>query len=364
MSNVRPLVGVSLVLLIGAVAAADDPVQVPIPVPGHVRILEPDPPLKDLTPEGFTDLVPPDEHAVHAPGHLAPLVPDGHGFFLNADYFLLRARADGQDFAVQSRTGLATVGTVADLRYRLGNGFRTELGYRLPDGGLDVSAAYTFFRATGNATIAAPAGRVLLPTLTRPGLIDTATTAVAASRLDYDVYDALVGRRFELDDHLAARAFAGVRFADIAQTFDAKFNGRDARSADVLTRSRFEGAGPVVGGEMVYAWRRGFHLYARGSGGLLSGLDREDRRETNDAGRTLYADTPLALRKVVPTVNLGIGAGFQYRTLSLRAGYEATHWFGLTDRVRFASDVSQGALSTQPGNLSLDGLFVQIGLTF
>jgi len=155
-----------------------------------------------------------------------------------------------------------------------------------------------------------------------------------------------------------------VRFADIRQNFDLGYDGLDARTAEVMIRSRFQGAGPVAGGEAVYRWKRGFHLYARGSGGLISGLDEGSRIETNDAARTLYADTPLSVRKVVPTVSLGVGGGFQYRSFSFRAGYEVTHWFGIADHVRFSSDVAPGALAPHSGNLSLDGLFLQFGLTF
>ena len=64
------------------------------------------------------------------------------------------------------------------------------------------------------------------------------------------------------------------------------------------------------------------------------------------------------------TVGLGIGGGFQYRSFAFRAGYEVTHWFDLTDRPRFTSDVTQGSLIPRTGNLSLDGLFLQLGLTF
>jgi len=142
------------------------------------------------------------------------------------------------------------------------------------------------------------------------------------------------------------------------------YDGLDARSAMVQTTSRFHGFGPVLGLESVVAWPRGFHLYVRGNVGLISGRDEESRRETNDGGRTLYADTPYSLRKVVPTVGMGVGGGFQYRTFSFRAGYEVTHWFGLTDRPRFTSDSTQGSLIPRTGNLSLDGLFLQLGMTF
>ena len=40
------------------------------------------------------------------------------------------------------------------------------------------------------------------------------------------------------------------------------------------------------------------------------------------------------------------------------------HWFGLTDRVRPASDVTQGAFSAPSGNLSVEGLFLQFTLAY
>ena len=357
-----PVWAAAVLVAVAGWAAADEPgVAVVKPAAAEPAA---EPPLKDFTPAGFADLVPPDDHAPHAPGHLAPLAPYGRGFFLNADYFLLNARTDDQGYAVRTAAGLALAGGVSELRYRVGSGFRTEFGYRPPDLGLDVSFAYGYFGATGHGTVGADAGQLVRPTLTRPGLLDAAMSADAAAELDSSTYDLLVGRRWAVDDRLAVRGFAGVRFATVRQEFRVSYDGLDARNAEVFTRSRFSGAGPLAGGEAVYAWPRGFHLYLRGSGGLLSGLNEEFRRETNDDGRTVYADVPAGYRTVVPVVNLGVGGGFQYRSLSVRGGYEVTHWFGLTDRARFTSDVAPGAFVPRQANLSLDGLFLSVGLTF
>ncbi len=367
MRKVQSPLWAAVVLLAASFASAQSPgVATVLPAKLSEPAGEEKSPLKDLTPHGFEDLIPHDEHEKHGhtPGHLSPIVPDGKGFFLNVDYFLMNPRTDDQDYALYTVKGLATAGGLKELRYRVGNGFRSEFGYRSEEVGVDVSFAYGYFGALGGATTPAAPGRLLRPTLTRPGLIDAVTSANARAELDINTYDLLVGKRFALDDRLAVRGFAGVRFATLRQEFRVRYDGLDARQADVNLRSRFGGAGPMLGGEAVYAWPQGFHLYLRGSGGLLSGLNEEFRRETNDNGRTVYTDVPAGYRTVVPFASTGVGGGFQYRSLQLRGGYEVTHWFGLTNRARFTSDVAPGAIAPRSANLSLDGLFLSVGFTF
>ena len=174
----------------------------------------------------------------------------------------------------------------------------------------------------------------------------------------------MLGRRCVIDDHLAVRLFGGLRFATIRQSLTADYNGLDARAAQVENQSAFDGFGPVVGGEAVWAGGRGFHLYARASGGLLTGRTRNPLAETNDAGATAYTNIDYTTRKVVPMASVGVGGGWQYRQFSVRAGYEVTNYFGLIDQPRFADDAAQGKVVTQTADLSLEGLFIQFGLSF
>jgi hypothetical protein len=132
----------------------------------------------------------------------------------------------------------------------------------------------------------------------------------------------------------------------------------------VNTQSRFSGFGPIVGAEAVLQTWGGFHGYARATGGLIAGRSKNALVETNDAGNTLYANPTYDVDKIVPVASIAIGGGWQYRTISIRAGYEITQWYGLTQPVRFVDDVGQGKISTRPANLSLNGLFLQLGLAF
>jgi len=327
-----------------------------------------DPPLKDLTPPEFADLIPPPDSHGHGhggvPGCLTPTVPAHAGFYGTAEYLLYRPRSGSFDYAlVNANGGLATNGPIQTLSYGEGSGFRVEGGYHFKTN-WDVAFAYTYLQADGTSGVVASGAQVILPTLTRPGLIDNATSATAEATLNYNLYDMVAGKRIALDENFAFRGFAGFRFAQINQQFNTLYNGLDAQLAAVNIRSRFNGFGPLIGGEAILSgWHR-FHGYARASGGLIAGRSLNPIVETNNSGATSYVNTQNDVRKVVPVASIAIGGGWQFRTVSIRAGYEVTQWFGLSEPARFVDDVGQGKISTRPSNLSLEGFFIQFGLTF
>jgi hypothetical protein len=405
MAHGRVWVGVALVLALAGTAAAQPvypgagvggpgagfaPVAPPGPPPSGVvpaflppgaAVVPPGPSIQTLSalsdehpapkelPCALPDLVPAPEHGHggehEVPAFMTPFVPTHCGFYANAEYLLMRPRYTDFDYAIRGfGPGLGTVGPVESFGYNVGNGFRAELGYRFDEGKWETVFGYTYLRANGATATVAPAGGVLFPTLTRAGLTDRALAAAASGDLNYQLYDALVARRVLVDEHFAVRALGGLRFADVTQTFDALYDGADARRAAVNTRSRFQGVGPLIGAEAVLVGWKGFHLYSRAYGGLIVGRSTNRLLETNDAGQTVYVNTSYDARKIVPMGNVGVGIGWQYRTIALRAGYEVTQWQGIFERPRFVDDVGQGKIVTRPGNLSLEGLFFQMNLSF
>lgn len=348
--------------------------QVPAGPSSALPTLLPDEvPIKDLTPPGFAESYI-DGHAAgaahgahggHGPGHLNPLVSSDPGFFANAEFLLLRPRRGAFDYVLPNfSNSLATVGPVRSLNYELRTGVRGEIGYRFGETGWDVLFGYTYFRSNAFDTTRAGPGQTLLPTLTRPGLTENVLFAAAEANLEYNLYDLQFGRRFALDDHFAVRAFGGLRFASIRQDFKAYYDGLDANRAAVFAPNQFEGFGPLAGAEAVIIGWHGFHVYGRASGGALTGPSENPILETNGGGSVVYVDSSYNIRKVVPFAAVGFGGGWQYRNFSIRAGYQITHWFNLIDQPRFVDDVGQGKFVSRSANLSLEGLFVQMGLTF
>lgn len=319
--------------------------------------------VKDLTPPGLGDIVPPVRPHEHHAGQLKPVLE--RGWYVSRDALLLRPRRGAIDFVTVSRANsLVADGAIQSLNYDLRVGMRGELAYRFGEPGWDVLASYTYFRTGVQANLTAGAGEVLIPTLTRPGLTNQANYAAADANLEYNLFDMQVGKRFALDEHFAVRTFGGLRFASIRQNFQAYYDGRDARSAAVFAPSNFQGFGPIVGAEAVLTGQYGFHLYGKVSGGLITGPNNNRLVETNNSGATTYVNTNYDVRKVVPTASVGVGGGWQYRTVSVRMGYEVTHWFGLIDQPRFTDDVSRGKFVNRTADLSLEGLFIQVGLAF
>lgn len=326
-------------------------------------------PVKDLTPHGgFGDIHPHESHHSdhEIPGNLTAVVPSHGGWYTSAEYLLMRPRNTDFDYVIRNTAGngLATTGPIDSAKYQLGSGVRAAIGYVFDGGKWEGTFQYTYLTAGADSTVFATGNTTLLPTLTRPGLTDRALTATATADLDYQLYEMLAGRRFVISDNLAIRATAGFRFSDIRQTFDAFYDGLDARRAAVKTRSRFQGFGPTVGAEGTLTAEYGFHLYARGQFGLLSGRAVNQVLETNDRGATTYVNVRNDIQREVPFGTVALGLGWQYRTISLRAGYEVTHWQGIFARPRFTDDVGQGKVINTPSNLSLEGLFIQASVIY
>jgi Legionella pneumophila major outer membrane protein precursor len=332
------------------------------PTPGYPAGL-PASPLRDLTPAelltpppepgvGRSDLIPPAETHTEA------------GLFGSVEYLLLRPRREALDYALVSSTTAPTpIGQTQSLNFDLNSGIRASAGYRFAKG-WDAAFTYTYFRSTAEGSAAAPAGGVLYPTLTRPGFVDSALTASATAGVLQNVYDAEVGRRFELGDGFCGRVFGGFRFADIHNDFSAFYNGLDAAGSNVDTHNDFQGFGPIVGVEGAVSVCGNFQLYARASGGLLTGTSKFGLTETNQNGQSVYAAYDSQTRKVVPVANVGIGAGWHSGRLSVRGGYEISYWGSLIDTTRLSSDFSPGKTTTTSESLSLEGFFLRLGWEF
>lgn len=326
-------------------------------------------PVKEL-PSGLPELIPaPDKHhghdEHHVEGWMTPFVPEHGGWYTQGEFLLQRPRNTDTDFVIANRgTGLGTVGPIESLKYELGTGLRAELGHRWGEGKWETAFAYTYLTAGTDRALTAGPGQNLLPTLTRPGLTDRALTAFGNLDLDYQLFDMIAARRVLVDEHFAIRYIGGFRFTDIRQILNAGYDGLDARQARIASRSRFQGFGPLIGAEAVLVSCKGFHAYTRVTGGLLTGRSTNKLVETNDGGSTTYVNTQNDVRKVVPFANIAIGGGWQYRSISLRGGYEISHYEGIFERPRFTDDVGQGKVNTRASNLSLEGLFLQVAVSY
>ena len=317
----------------------------------------------------FKDLTPPEWHG-HGEGHAAAhdaihAVHDEGGFSGAAEYLLMRPRRGLFDFAIRDpNRNLIPEGELASANYQLRSGVRAGIAYRVPESAWDFQTMYWYYRSNANADAFAPAGGTLYATLTRPGLNDEVTSARATASLEYNVWDAVIGRRFALDERTTIRPFAGLGWAIIRQRFAVQYDGGDANRGRVNANSNFNGFGPLAGIEGQFNVTDHWHLSVRGVGGLFTGTVRNPFNETNNAGLTTYANLAFNTRKVVPVASLALAGGWQSGRVTFRAGYEVTNWFGLIDQPRLTGELSEGKVVTRTADLSLEGLFVHFGLSF
>ncbi|MCE9530425.1 MAG: hypothetical protein K8T89_04735 [Planctomycetes bacterium] len=312
--------------------------------------------VKDLTPPELHHAAEVHEHAeAHHEG----------GFYGAAEYLLLRPRQRTLDYAlIDAVNDITPRGDLQSVRYDTRSGLRAGLGYRFAESGWDVGFFYTYLHSRGNEFARAPAGGLLYPTLTRPGLTDSALTAIARSRLDYNIYDFEFGKTMNVDEWTQIRLYGGVRFASIRQSLNATYNGRLADSAFAESRSNFEGAGPILGTEFRWKVVKNFSVFTKASGGLIYGRNRSALFETNNGGGTVYTDVASLDRPIVPMIGLALGATWQYRGFSFTGGYQAVNWFSLVQRPTLIDDFSEGKTLPRTSDLSLDGFFFQLGFQF
>lgn len=351
--RMRFLTVAALGLLVGPTFADPPPAVVALQV-------QPTGEVVDLTPAEL----PHADHSASAPTpHQSPHAEGG--FTLAAEVLLWRARLGDTPYAlIDPLADLRPQGRVRDVQPGNKAGLRVGGRYRFEHTGWDVGVTFTHLNTSGGDEATAPLGGLVYPLLTRSGLTDRANFAAADVQLKYGVFDLEVGKSLALDEWLVLRPLAGVRFTDLDRQLTARYEGRQAIGAEVLTASRFRGAGPIagVGGEWTFGER--LRLFGGTRLGLLYGTFETGLRETNANGGRLLADVCDRFSGVVPTAGVSLGGGYRWRSVGLSAGYELTHYFNGTSRPDLSDDFAEGRAVRRRGDLSLDGVFLRLEYTY
>lgn len=338
-----------------AMGQASESLPVPVAPPSKV----PYPPgVVDVTP----DVMPGESASPHC--YFVPARDPVAPFVISAEYLLLRPYRRDLDFAIVDPNGnLNPEGRIANLDWQTRNGVRAGFMWRPRDSSTDLAFTYTYAYSQDTANIAAPAGGVLFPTLTRPGLIDQVLTAQAFSSVNYNVFDIDVGRRFNVDD-AEYRLFTGVRIADIGQVLAATYDGLDAHQALARNHVCMDGGGLTFGSEARWNISRGWGAYARGRGSLVVADYCVSATETDFAGNVLNSNVTDRFTKVVPVLDLAAGISWQRRNMRASIGYEISHWFNQVEGITFVDDFAVGKHGRKQSDLSLEAIAFQFAIDF
>lgn len=281
------------------------------------------------------------------------------------DYLNWSVNRQGLDFAVATDgTALAVGnGSVQNLDFGQASGVRVGVGYLFASG-WDLTGNYTYFHNTASAFAAEPAGGNLWATLSHPNVNQEAATAAASGTFNYDVFDLEAGYGVLLTEAIAIRPFGGLRWANIDQNLNVRYDGRDFDDAVVDNNLTMNGFGFRLGLEGYWRLGRGWSLFGRGAGSVLYGNFRSQLVETNFSG----ADTVVNVRdhymQAVPVLETALGTAWQYERFQFAAGYELNNWFNLANRSMFPDNVHEGAYAPSSNSVLLNGYFLRCSVLF
>lgn len=290
--------------------------------------------------------------------------PKAGAWLFDAEYFLMASRSPGREYAIVGTTPvLGPVGVIKSVDSgNYNSGFRLGAGYRFPGEGVEVMFRYTFLHTSSGDSSAAPAGQTLFATETHPGLIVQVASARARTSVNLNLFDVEIGKRFDLSDSTTARLFAGPRFANIDQKFEATYQGGDVNRDDVRRRLFFDGGGVRAGGEVQWRFFDQVGTYFRGAGSLMTGRFRGDLSETGNG--TPVVNVSEKFTRVVPNLEMGLGLMYQSGNWRMSVGYEFSTWFDMVDGIDFVSDAHPAKMGSKTGNLSFDGVVFRSELAF
>jgi hypothetical protein len=281
------------------------------------------------------------------------------------EYLNWNVRREGLDFAIPTdgSSQAVGVGSVQNLKFGQASGVRTGLGY-LFTSGWDLTGNYTFYRNSESAFAKEPAGGNLWATRSHPNVNQEASTAAASGSFNYNVFDLEAGYGYSFNEAIAIRPFGGLRWADIDQVFNVRYDGRDFNNGVVNNSLGMNGFGIRLGMEGYWQLGRGWSLFGRGAGTVMYGNFKSRLLETNNAGVDTIVNVSDRYTQAVPILEAALGGAWQHNGQQLAVGYEFNNWFNLGNRSMFPDNAHEGAYAPMSNSVLLSGFFVRWSLVY
>lgn len=281
------------------------------------------------------------------------------------DYLNWTVNRQGLDFAISTDGTAQAVGNgnVHNLDFGRASGVRAGIGYLFPSG-WDLTGNYTYFHNSASGFVEEPAGGNLWATRSHPNVNQEAATAAASGSFNYDVFDLEAGYGYRFNESLAIRPFGGIRWANIDQNLNVRYDGRDFDDAVVDNNLTMKGFGFRLGMDGYWHIGRGWSVFGRTAGSVMCGNFSSRLLETNFSGADTIVNVRDQYTQAVPVFETSLGGAWQYEDFQFAAGYELNNWFNLGDRSMFADNVHEGAYAPASNSVLLHGFFVRCSVLF
>lgn len=298
------------------------------------------------------------------------------GFTVGADLLWLRPHTPDLTYSTASTsvtTGLVTTNTttLSILNPSYHWAFDLMAAYRIPCTGNDITALWTHL---SNKSDSASESHHFSSTDPLDPRIDATDFS---STFKYDAVDLDLGQRVNFGDYFNFRMFAGLRGADVKQTFSKTLTATITISpltgfATLDQSSEFKGIGPQMGIEGRYCIGYGFGIDAGTTLSALVGrVDNSASTATFTLPTTTSSSNSISVDKknrVVPALDMNLGVDYTFNfnncsrsSLVIQAGYKVIHYWDVNDRL-----ISNTTASFDPaltgvntaGSVSFDGPYL------
>lgn len=282
--------------------------------------------------------------------------------------FLDPATSNLLDFAlVDPGIALTAGGTVATVDLEEDTALRYGLTYRFANSALELGVDHVSLSSSGSASATRPPNGFLFATLANPAQNERADTASANASIDSSVTNVELGYRLPAGRDLEIRLFTGLRFADLNQDLQVRYDGEDFTNTLINIERGFSGGGLRLGGQANWNIGAGFSLYGRAAGSLLVGDISINQSEVDNNGLDQIASLQSRETRIVPMLELTAGLDWTANLsnasrLTIGAGYTLENWFNATDSIRFVDSASAGVFTQDSSDLSWEGFFLKFAL--
>lgn len=215
---------------------------------------------------------------------------NGIGLYVNVDALLWQAHQTNTEFVLKNPAGedpATYVGPEKSPDFKYDWGVRVGAGYTMKNhDDWDIYLDWTHFKTYAHRSVSAGSSYALEPILSSVyGGNLTADKATSHWKLDLNMIDLELGKRFNISRFFSLRGFAGLRNAWVYQHENVTYSGGlledNGRSPDkVHLKNDFWGLGLLVGLETQWGMGAGFSIYADAAASILSGYYKLQNKET------------------------------------------------------------------------------------
>jgi len=197
---------------------------------------------------------------------------------------------------------------------------------------------------------------------------DRATSALASYDFNYRVHDVTLGKTIADSKDFALNLTGGARLLNMDHEFRVRYTGGDFQVPyNSFETSDVRGAGLLLGSDL--KWKIFPRLSANFGvkGGMVLG-DVETRTFFPDDEPGVPTDVRYDESRVMPFVEAGASLTYSHpigdALFNATVGYEMVNWFNAMDSRIFSDSHMEGQNVHQTGDISMDGAYLRVGLSY